>query len=239
MKFIEKISEKAKNINEKQSATVVFLGDSVTQGCFECFTNERGDLDTVFDGGKSYVVRVSEIFRVLFPSAQVNVINSGISGDTAANGVKRFERDVAAFQPDLVVIAFALNDSACAEKGKGTYRQAIGELIDKTKKLGAECILLTPNIKNTKVSCHISNEQVRYIAKNVCETKDYLEEYVEIEKAVAREKKVKICDVHAAWEAMKRQGVDTTELLANHINHPIRAMHCYTAIKLLETMFEL
>lgn len=238
MKIIEKIAEKASNICEKQSATIVFLGDSVTQGCFEFFTNERGEIDTVFDGGNSYVERVREFLRSLFPSAQVNIINSGISGDTAVNGVKRFERDVAAFHPDLVVIGFALNDSTFDEDGKEPYKRAIGELIEKTKKIGAECILLTPNIKNSKVSCHISNDQVRAWAERVCANKDFLDEYVEIEKAVAKENNVKICDVYASWNALKEQGVDTTELLSNHINHPIRKMHYYTAIKLLETMFE-
>lgn len=34
-------------------------------------------------------------------------------------------------------------------------------------------------------------------------------------------------------------GVDTTELLANKINHPIKEYHYYIAIKLLETMFEI
>jgi hypothetical protein len=40
------------------------------------------------------------------------------------------------------------------------------------------------------------------------------------------------------WEKMISGGVDTTELLSNKINHPIREIHYYMAIKLLETMFE-
>ena len=34
-------------------------------------------------------------------------------------------------------------------------------------------------------------------------------------------------------------GVDVTELLSNKLNHPIREFHYYTAIKLLETIFDL
>jgi lysophospholipase L1-like esterase len=39
------------------------------------------------------------------------VINSGVSGDTAAGALERIDRDVLRFAPDLVIIAFGLNDS--------------------------------------------------------------------------------------------------------------------------------
>jgi hypothetical protein len=38
------------------------------------------------------------------------------------------------------------------------------------------------------------------------------------------------------WEAMARAGVNTTELLANKLNHPIREIHYYMAMKIIETI---
>ena len=41
------------------------------------------------------------------------------------------------------------------------------------------------------------------------------------------------------WKKMQEGGVDTTDLLANYYNHPIRQFHYYTAVKIVETIFEL
>ena len=37
---------------------------------------------------------------------------------------------------------------------------------------------------------------------------------------------------------MYKNGVDITELLSNKYNHPIREIHYYTAVKVVEKMFE-
>ena len=63
--------------------------------------------------------------------------------------------------------------------------------------------------------------------------------YFEKAKALCEKYNVKICDLHAVWEKLLSADVDTTELLANKLNHPIREMHYYMAIKLIETMFEI
>ena len=110
MKIIEKISNKNKDIYGAAPATIAFLGDSITQGCFECYFDEQG-VQTVFDIKSSYSTRVKEILNIMYPSAQINIINSGISGDNAVNGNNRFERDIAPFHPDMVVVSFGLNDA--------------------------------------------------------------------------------------------------------------------------------
>ena len=58
--------------------TIAFLGDSVTQGCFECYLTSPNSLETVFDYKSAYSTRVRELLNMLYPSAQVNIINSGI-----------------------------------------------------------------------------------------------------------------------------------------------------------------
>ena len=47
---------------------------------------------------------------------------------------------------------------------------------------------------------------------------------------------VALCDCYDRWQAMKQAGIDTTALLANHINHPSRVMHGMFAGMLLDTM---
>ena len=47
---------------------------------------------------------------------------------------------------------------------------------------------------------------------------------------------VEVCDLYSVWEAMAAAGVDTTELLSNKLNHPIREFHYYMAMKIVETI---
>ena len=48
MKIIEKLTAK-KEMFPNPPVTIAFFGDSVTQGCFECYTLENDRLETVFD----------------------------------------------------------------------------------------------------------------------------------------------------------------------------------------------
>ena len=45
-----------------------------------------------------------------------------------------------------------------------------------------------------------------------------------------------VCDCYAKWKLLSQNGVDTTALLANGINHPSREMAWMFAYSLLETM---
>jgi lysophospholipase L1-like esterase len=151
MKIIEKIAKKQSGLVANPPATIVFLGDSVTQGCFECYFDDNG-VQTVFDAKSGYAQRVKEILNTLYPNAQINIINSGISGDNAVNGNNRFERDIAPFNPDLVVVSFGLNDSCQGEEKVSVYTTALQGIFEKTKALGAECIFMFPNMMNTKTN---------------------------------------------------------------------------------------
>lgn len=53
---------------------------------------------------------------------------------------------------------------------------------------------------------------------------------------LCKEYNITVCDLYSVWEKMSSLGVDTTELLANKLNHPIREMHYYIAIKLIEVI---
>ncbi len=235
MKILEKIAAKNGDIYGAKPVTIVFFGDSVTQGCFEAY--KKGErVETAFDQEQAYSVKVKKILNYLYPSAQVNIINSGISGDNAVNGSKRFARDVAPYAPDLVVVGFALNDSTRGESGKGAYAQALSEIFEKTKALGAECILLTPNMMNDRVSPHIHDEFIKGLANTFM--KVALQEYVELAKATAKAHGVPVCDVYDTWRQMQAYGVDITELLANKLNHPTREMHWLIAYQLLQTMMK-
>ncbi len=236
MQIIKKMAEKNNDTFGKGPATIAFLGDSVTRGSYESFFSKDIGWFGAVDAGQSYSAKLRHILNYLFPSAQINIINSGIGGDNAVNGLSRFERDITPFSPDLVVIAYALNDCSGGMDGLERYKNAIDGIIKKTKALGAECIVLTPNAMNHNVSPYFTDEHLISTAKmfmNNC-----LEEYANAAKEAAEENGVPVCDVYSKWKLMRDSGVNTTELLANKLNHPTREMHWLTAMMLAETIFE-
>lgn len=240
MNIIEKINKKKDMYNERP-VTIAFLGDSVTQGCFECFPTSEKSLDTVFDYKSAYSTRIKEILNILYPKVQINIINSGISGDSAVNGYERLERDVLCFSPDLCVVSFGLNDSTFGDKGIEKYKNALSNIFSKLSENSIETIFLTQNTMCTKESYHLTQPILIESANRLSKIQNskILNKYFEQAKSVCEEYNVKICDMYSVWEKMENSGVETTELLANKLNHPIREFHYYIAIKLIETMFEI
>ena len=240
MQIIEKICKKQDDIYQNKPVTIAFLGDSVTQGCFECYVPVgTKKVETIFDYSSAYSTRLKELLQLLYPTVQINIINSGISGDNVANGLDRLERDVLAYNPDLLVVSFGLNDSTRGEEGLSLYKQSLGEIFSKAKALGIECIFMTQNFMDTNVSDHLQIEFLRELAVDFSKIQNsgMLEKYYQSAKDVAREQGVFICDCYEKWKKLHEGGVNITELLANKLNHPIREMHYLFAYSLLEVMF--
>lgn len=74
--------------------TVVMLGGSITQG----------------GGADGYVAAVGNWLQEAYPGIRAKVVNAGIGGTGSDFGAKRYDRDVLAHKPDLVLIEFAVND---------------------------------------------------------------------------------------------------------------------------------
>ena len=166
MNIMKLLSEKAKDNWNARPVTIAFLGDSVTQGCFEIYEKSKGEIETVFDKNHAYHNYVAKILSVLFPSVPVNIINAGMSGDNAPHALERIEEDVLRYHPDLTVVCFGLNDCnegiACVDK----YVDALRDIFGKLKETGSEIIFMTPNMMNTGISCHITDSLVKEIAED-------------------------------------------------------------------------
>ena len=240
MQIIEKLKMK-RDIYNNASITIAFLGDSVTQGCFECFTTGETTLDTVYDYNSAYASRVREILNILYPNVQINIINSGISGDNANNGLKRMERDIFPYSPDLAVVSYGLNDAVSGGlNGATAYADTIEEIFRKLKERGIEGIYLTQNFMCTETSPHLKEALFKDLSFSFSkmQKEGVLKNYFELAKRKVESQKGKICDLYTTWEKLHDCGVAVTELLANKLNHPIREFHYYAAIKIIETMFD-
>lgn len=240
MKILEKLAAKAADNSGAPSVTIAFLGDSVTQGCFELAERSDGTFDNCHDRQSAYSADVARILGVLYPTVPVNIINAGVAGVGAPHGLARLDRDVLSHGPDLTVVCFGLNDCGKGAEGIGIYTDALGQIFDRLITGGSEVIFLTPNMMATHVSPLAPSPLFRSIAETVSKRQmaGVLDRYLEAAKALCREKNISVCDCYAIWKQLSAGGVDTTALLANHINHPTRQMHWLFAWELVRTMLE-
>ena len=238
MKIIRKIKEKQEDLHGNRQPVIAFLGDSVTQGCFDLYVQDER-LKPYTESAKAYHEKVREIFSMLYPNVPLNIINAGISGDCAKNAYKRLVRDVLSFSPDLVVVCFGLNDASFGQDGIKEYRDAIENIFDDVKKTGAELIFMTPNLRTEKLDMPRSFENFNNVANNVAENEKngWLNKYLCCAKQVCEEKSVPVCDCHKLWNVLKDNDVDINKLLSNNINHPTEKMLWMFAYELVKIMF--
>lgn len=74
-------------------------------------------------------------------------INSGVSGNNTRQALARFERDVALFRPDLVIVTFGGNDREKENPSRyipeEEYRENLRLISQKIRSLGALCVFQT------------------------------------------------------------------------------------------------
>ena len=240
MKITSKIARRAADPYGNPHARIVCLGDSVTHGCFGCYINREGNIDTVYASDKGYVRLLQDRLYTLYPACAVTVINSGISGDGTAGALKRFDRDVAAFAPDLVTVNLGLNDcmGADADAALAAYRENMTEIFRRIQALGAEAMLVTPNMMCSYVDPELPEGLLRDIAAEAARRQQggVLSAFVDAARETAREAGVPIADAYADWQAMEHAGVDTTRMLSNRINHPVAGQHELFVSRIVEQL---
>lgn len=238
MQILKKISKRNQNPGQNKPVVIAFIGDSVTHGAFEVSLDEKGKRDVVYDVEHAYPHRLKSMLDQMYPAAAVSILNCGVAGECSYNGESRFERDVLAHKPDLIVIAFALNDSINKDQEVGLerYRKAMASMLSKSKAVGIECIVLTPNHMCSYVPSSLKGTPFEEIASLCANTQSQgiLAAYVQAARETAQIYHVPVADAYQYWEQMAVNGVDTTALLTNHINHPSREAHGIFVQKLME-----
>ena len=205
----------AKRLEDKGSVIIVAFGDSVTQGA----TSMR-----MRDPESVYHNQLKKLLENRYPDVTFSLINSGIGGDKASDGLARIDRSVIRFSPDLVLIEFGLNDSvkhglAGLRKFKLTMVEIVRRIEQQTE---ADIVLLTPNFLATSDNRNVHEEHRQ---KGYAETlpkiqnDGVLARYAQALRDVGAACDVPIADVYSVWERIS-DAVDTNTLLANGLNHP-------------------
>ena len=222
MRVREKIKMDRLGLEKNGPVTIVAFGDSVTHGAFA-----PGEID--YDS--VYHRRLARKLSAIRNYVPINVINAGIGGITAKGSLQRMESQVFSHSPDLVIVAFGLNDvNGPLEDYIASLKTVFSACIDRD----IECIFLTPNMLNTYVAEDTAEQHIAYAAK----TAEYqnggrMDKYMDAARMLARDMGVRIADCYAKWKELSKTE-DTTMLLINRINHPTREMHELFADTLLE-----
>lgn len=115
----------------REPVRIVAFGDSITGVYYHT------------GGRRAWPEMLAVALGRLYPGADVQVVNAGISGNTTVAALARIEADVLAHRPDLVVVMFGMNDVTGIPPE--TYRANLAEIVRRCTATGTEVVLCTPN----------------------------------------------------------------------------------------------
>lgn len=138
-------------------AVVVSIGSLLTWRSLQRSANRIvcfGDSLTTCGG---YGGRFPDYLALALP--EYEVINRGVGGDTLAGGVKRFQSDVIALHPKVVLIELGANDWHRNERKIEALRQDLEDLVSRAKYNGMEVILLGVFGDQLDAEGHVTEKQ--------------------------------------------------------------------------------
>ena len=181
-------------------ATIVCFGDSITAGY------------AVRRGFPSFWL---ESLRQKFPDSKIEMINSGISGDTSQDGLSRLDWAVLSYEPDLVTINFGINDCVLGLSLE-EYEMNLVEMVRRIRAGPDSEILL---LSSQPLESPPYDQRV-------------LDYYQTVER-VAKEMNVGFVDVYGAWMKRVRVGMPLDSLILPGLDHPNEAGYRIIAEELM------
>lgn len=82
---------------------ILFTGDSIT----DCGSSLSEDINFL---GHGYPVFIASLLGARYPGYELSFINSGVTGNRAADLAERWQRDVINHKPDLLSVLVGIND---------------------------------------------------------------------------------------------------------------------------------
>lgn len=154
---------------------IIILGDSITQA-----------------GGQfgGYIWLMQRYLNRLYPQQPIELINAGISGNKATDLRHRFQQDVIAQHPDLVVINVGVNDvlqsinhSSNQSSQLEQYRQSLTAMIQAAKAKNIPVLLLSPTLVSEDLNSPESLRLAEYIAAMAEVSQQTTCQYIDLNQA--------------------------------------------------------
>lgn len=135
-----------RKIELKPGQTIVFIGDSIT---------DMGRSQPAYRPlGFGYVHFVGNLLLAKYPQLNLNIINTGISGNTVRDLKNRWEKDCLKHKPDILSILIGINDlwrqygeseeisaAVYPDEYESTYRQLLSLVKQKSN---SQLVLIEP-----------------------------------------------------------------------------------------------
>ena len=193
-----KLPKTSMKLAKKQTLNVVYYGDSVTVG------KEASGVNKIAPKMPRWSDMVTEYLEEK-TGAKINATNTAKGGQTTQWGLENVEKNVNAYNPDLVVLAFGMNDGS-RQYSTGVYKANTETIIKKVRAKHPNCefLLVATHLPNPDESSR-QGPQAEYAA---C-----LKELADSMSGVAV---ANVTETHQYLLTKKRYG----DMTANNVNHP-------------------
>ncbi len=153
----------------KKGDRIIFFGDSLT---------------ALAQKSNGYVTLVREALKKKHPDLGLEIDAVATGGHKVPDLLNRLDKDVLAKKPTIVVIQIGCNDARRIPKD--TFQSGLEELIDRLQKEKIQVI-----------QCSLTSVGEKYDGTNKDDAK--LEEFAEVARVVAKQKKVPLNDLRKAF----------------------------------------
>jgi acyl-CoA thioesterase-1 len=175
-----------------EAVKIVAFGDSITAG------GEATQPSLIF------WQRWADDLPRKYPQARITAVNGATGGDSTVQGLERLEVKVLKERPDLVLIAFGMNDHNIGGVPIALFEANLKEMMRRIRASGSTEIVL--------LSCFPPNPKWHFGSHHMAD-------YAAATAKVAIESHCAYADVFNNWVAIE-QRKKPEDLLGNNINHP-------------------
>ena len=187
--------------------------------------------DSITDAG-SYRKKCSEFTGYVKYTAELlgggnDYFNHGISGNTSADVLARYEKDIKAVEPDVMTLLIGINDvwrafDSCHYTSPDSYGKSVREILTKTRKdfPNVKIILLEPFLLPAPDKKYWRGNLAEYIEEARAAAVELADGFVPLDGLLAKER------MTTAWQELSGDGVHLAEkgqrVVAKYLAEEIR-----------------
>ena len=196
----------------------------------------------------TYQAHFTEYLRTFFdtryPAQSIKIINAGIPGHRADDGIARFDHDVAKWNPDWVMIMFGMNDGGyetlSSDDRFAEYQNNMQQLVAMTRTIDANPIIISPTPFDYQTSQNRqTDDSYRFRGKSFAADYDKtLSVYTSWCRKLADQEKLIFINLHAALNEHLRKERDSNPFftLMPDAIHPDPSGHVLMAYTILNRL---
>ncbi|MFD0717070.1 SGNH/GDSL hydrolase family protein [Paenibacillus sp. GCM10027626] len=215
------LSNTLQKLQSKEKVNIVLLGDSISAG----WSASGYQYSNIPPFAPTYYEMVTDYLEHYFDNQFINASNYSVGGMTSQWGAEEEQiRKIKNEDPDLVIIAFGMNDGVSGMIDPLTYQSNIESIIQQVQSENprTEFIIVSTMLPNAEVEGMLVN-QFNYISV----LQELEQKYVQ----------VALADVTTvSFEILRKKAF--RDVAANNVNHPNDFMHRIYAQVILKTLLE-